>query len=72
LRGLSLSGKTYGERQAFRHVTQWTAPFNLNDCAAVFWHNVRMPDERSLTLCQIDQARSNLYAIGDDLEFIKG
>jgi hypothetical protein len=30
-----------------------------------------MPDEHPLTLHQIDQARGDLYAIGDDLEFIK-
>jgi hypothetical protein len=30
-----------------------------------------MADERSLTLRQVDQARGDLYAIGDDLEFIK-
>jgi hypothetical protein len=30
-----------------------------------------MPDERPFTLRQIDQARGDLYAIGDDLEFIK-
>jgi hypothetical protein len=30
-----------------------------------------MEDERSLTLRQVDQARGNLYVIGDDLEFIK-
>ena len=30
-----------------------------------------MHDERALTLRQIDQARGDLYAISDDLEFIK-
>ncbi len=30
-----------------------------------------MPDERPFTLRQIDQARGDLYAIADDLEFIK-
>jgi hypothetical protein len=30
-----------------------------------------MPDEYPLTLRQIDQARGDLYAISDDLEFIK-
>jgi len=30
-----------------------------------------MPDERPLTLRQIDQARGDLYAIADDLEFLK-
>jgi hypothetical protein len=30
-----------------------------------------MPDENSFTLRQIDQARGDLYAIGDDLDFIK-
>jgi hypothetical protein len=30
-----------------------------------------MPDERSFTLRQVDQARGDLYAIADDLEFIK-
>jgi hypothetical protein len=37
----------------------------------ILWHYVRMPDERPLTLHQIDQARGDLYAIADDLEFIK-
>jgi hypothetical protein len=32
---------------------------------------MRMPDERPFTLRQIDQARGDLYAIADDLEFIK-
>jgi hypothetical protein len=31
-----------------------------------------MPDEHALTLRQADQARSDLYAIGDELDFIKG
>jgi hypothetical protein len=31
-----------------------------------------MPDERPFTLRQVDQARGDLYAIADDLEFIKG
>ena len=30
-----------------------------------------MPDERSLTLRQVDQARGDLYAIADDLELLK-
>jgi hypothetical protein len=30
-----------------------------------------MPDERPFTLRQIDQARGDLYAISDDLDFIK-
>lgn len=30
-----------------------------------------MPDEYSLTLRQVDQARDDLYAIADDLDFIK-
>jgi hypothetical protein len=30
-----------------------------------------MPDERTFTLRRIDQARSDLYAISDDLEFLK-
>jgi hypothetical protein len=30
-----------------------------------------MPDELPFTLRQIDQARGDLYAIGDDLDFIK-
>jgi hypothetical protein len=30
-----------------------------------------MTDERSFTLQQVDQVRGDLYAIGDDLEFIK-
>ncbi len=30
-----------------------------------------MPDEHTLALRQADQARSDFYAIGDDLEFIK-
>jgi hypothetical protein len=35
------------------------------------WHSVHMPDERPFALRQIDQARGDLYAIADDLEFIK-
>jgi hypothetical protein len=34
-------------------------------------HNVRMSDERTLTLRQVEQARGDLYAISDDLEFLK-
>jgi hypothetical protein len=30
-----------------------------------------MLDARQLTLCQIDQAGGDLYAISDDLEFLK-
>ncbi len=30
-----------------------------------------MQDERSLTLRQIDEARGDLYAISDDLDFLK-
>jgi hypothetical protein len=30
-----------------------------------------MPDEWSFTLRQVDQARGDLYAIADDLDFIK-
>jgi len=30
-----------------------------------------MQDEHALTLRQIDQARGDLYAIADDLEFLK-
>jgi hypothetical protein len=30
-----------------------------------------MPEDNSLTLRQADQTRSDFYAIGDDLEFIK-
>jgi hypothetical protein len=30
-----------------------------------------MPDERQLTLRQIDQVRGDLYAISDDLEFLR-
>jgi hypothetical protein len=30
-----------------------------------------MPDERQFTLRQVDQARGDLYAIADDLEFLK-
>jgi hypothetical protein len=37
----------------------------------VFWHNVRMPDENSFTLRQVDQARGDLYGIDDNLEFLK-
>jgi hypothetical protein len=32
---------------------------------------VRIPDEHPFTLRQADQARSDFYAIADDLEFIK-
>ena len=31
-----------------------------------------MSDENTFTLRQIDQARGDLYAIGEDLDFIKG
>jgi hypothetical protein len=31
-----------------------------------------MPDEDTLTLPQADQARSDFYAIGDELDFIRG
>jgi hypothetical protein len=31
----------------------------------------RMSDDNQLTLRQIDQARGDLYAIADDLEFLK-
>jgi hypothetical protein len=30
-----------------------------------------MPDEHTFTLRQVDQARGDLYAIADDLEFLK-
>jgi hypothetical protein len=30
-----------------------------------------MPDDRSFTLRQVDQARGDLYAIQEDLDFIK-
>jgi hypothetical protein len=30
-----------------------------------------MLDERSLTLSQVDRSRGDLYAISDDLEFLK-
>jgi hypothetical protein len=30
-----------------------------------------MPDDRQFTLRQVDQARGDLYAIADDLEFLK-
>jgi hypothetical protein len=30
-----------------------------------------MPDDRSFTLRQVDQARGDLYAIQDDFDFIK-
>ena len=30
-----------------------------------------MPDEHQFTLRQIDQARGDLYAISDDLDFLK-
>jgi len=45
------------------------APFK--DSATLFWHTVSMLDERQFTLRQIDQARGDLYAITDDLEFLK-
>jgi hypothetical protein len=34
-------------------------------------YNVRMSDKSQFTLRQIDQARGDLYAIADDLEFLK-
>jgi len=42
-----------------------------SDRATLFWHNVRMPDEHTLSLRQADQARADFAAIGDDLDFIK-
>ncbi len=38
----------------------------------MFWHNVHMPDEYLLTLCQADQARTDFALIEDYLEFIAG
>ena len=32
---------------------------------------VSIPDDRQFTLCQIDQARGDLYAIADELEVLK-
>jgi hypothetical protein len=38
----------------------------------MFWHNgCGVPDDRSFTLRQVDQAPGDLYAIQDDLDFIK-
>jgi hypothetical protein len=36
------------------------------------WHNVRMADEHTLTLRQVDQARTDFALIEDRLEFIAG
>ena len=47
------------------------APRSVNNAETVFCHNVRMPDERPFTLHQVDQARGDLYAIADDLDFLK-
>lgn len=44
---------------------------DLNDRSIVLCQNVRMRDEHSLTLRRIDQARGDLYAIADDLDFLK-
>jgi hypothetical protein len=46
-------------------------PCRLNERSAVLWHNAFMPDEHPLTLRQVDQARGDLAAIADDLDFIK-
>jgi len=32
---------------------------------------MRMSDEHTLALRQVDQARGDLYAIADDIEFLK-
>jgi hypothetical protein len=36
------------------------------------WHNVRMPDIRTLTLRQADQARTDFALLESHLEFIAG
>jgi hypothetical protein len=35
-----------------------------------FWHTVRMRDEHTFALRQIDQARGDFYAIENDLDII--
>jgi hypothetical protein len=40
--------------------------------ARLRWHNVRMPDEHTLTLRQAHQARTDFALIEDQLEFIMG
>lgn len=35
-----------------------------------FWHNGRMPDEHTLTLRQVDQARTDFALIEGHLEFL--
>ena len=42
-----------------------------NAWATALCHNVRMLDEHHLTLRQIDLARSDFYAISDDLDLLK-
>src|SRR3984893_14296030 len=43
----------------------------VSTAATIIWHLFAMTDDRSFTLRQIDQARGDLYAIHDDLDFIK-
>jgi hypothetical protein len=56
-------------RSGFPRGAARQAPFK--DSATLFWHTVSMLDEHQFTLRQIDQARGDLYAIADDLEFLK-
>jgi hypothetical protein len=42
----------------------------LNDQETAFSHNVRMSNEHSLTLRQVDQARGDFAAIESDLQFV--
>ena len=44
----------------------------INHQAISLWHNVHMSDERTLTLHQADQARTDFALIESNLEFIAG
>jgi hypothetical protein len=52
------------------HARVWTG-LRFKDRITLFGHNVRMPDEHTLTLRQADQARADFAAIEDELDFLK-
>jgi hypothetical protein len=43
----------------------------IKNLSTILWHTGRMPDEDQLSLRQADQIRGDLYALQDDLDFIK-
>jgi hypothetical protein len=65
LRGLPIA--RYAARSEFRIERP-----KFYDRATAFCHNVRMPDEHTLTLRQADQARADFALLESHLEFISG